>query len=225
MLSALLLALTFAAEAGGGPEPPSDGPPPSVVGVPPAAAGAAATTALLEAIARLEPVPPFGPAGFGPGDAGKTALPEAVSWEAFTRDPTHQGATGTCALFAEVAATEVQYALNNCDAPGVFETPPAGCLRRHGDDDPRAADHGLLRLDDRGRAVLDLSEQLILSCSGLGYAWGGSAVWPFMNERGDNRGASFDPYRPYALKYSRTGWGYWPGWLYNSGRAYKYKFA
>ncbi len=212
MLSALLLALTFAAEAGGGPEPPSDGPPPSVVGVPPAAAGAAATTALLEAIARLEPVPPFGPAGFGPGDAGKTALPEAVSWEAFTRDPTHQGATGTCALFAEVAATEVQYALNNCDAPGVFETPPAGCLRRHGDDDPRAADHGLLRLDDRGRAVLDLSEQLILSCSGLGYAWGGSAVWPFMNERGDNRGASFDPYRPYALKYSRTGWGYWQ-WL------------
>lgn len=198
MLNALLLALLLAGDAGA-PAPWREPPDP------------AATAGLLEAIARLPPAPTL-PFADGSDGAGKAALPEAVSWEAFTRDPTHQGATGTCALFAEVAATEVQYAINNCDVPGVFDTPPAGCLRRPGDDDPRAADHRLLRLDERGRAVLDLSEQLILSCSGLGYAWGGSAVWPFMNERGDNRGASFDPRDPYELKYARSGWGYWQ-WL------------
>lgn len=207
MLETLRLALLLAGSAAGG-DPPLDPPAPALATWD--RPDPAATAPLLEAIRRLPPAPPL-PAP-PPGLHAKSILPETVSWENFTRDPSHQGATGTCALFAEVAATEVQYAINNCDAPGVFPDPPAGCLRRPEDDDPRAAEHGLLRLDERGRAVLDLSEQLILSCSGLGFAWGGSAVWPFMNERGENRGASFDPFHPYDLKYARTGWGYWQ-WL------------
>ncbi|MBI5501730.1 MAG: hypothetical protein HY907_15910 [Deltaproteobacteria bacterium] len=138
--------------------------------------------------------------------AKQSAIPDAVSWETFTRDPVHQGATGTCALFADVAAIEIQYLLDNCDA---LPEPPAACPIRPEDDDPSAAGLVLVRTDDRGRLFLDLSEQLVLSCSGLGYAWGGAAVWPFQDEDGANRLSSFEPDEPYDLKIARTGWGYW----------------
>jgi hypothetical protein len=189
MSGAFLLVLLLAAA----PPPPGD---------------AASADAWSQAVRSL-PLAPHLRAPTGTDAAKQSARPSSVVWEQFTHDPIHQRATSNCALFAEVAAAEVQYLLGNCDT---LDPPPPGCPLRPEDDDPSAAGRALIRSDANGRLWIDLSEQLVASCSGLGYGWGGSGVWPFMNEQGVPLVGRFDPDRPYDLKYARTGWGFWQ-WL------------